>query len=94
MKITKDLLREMIAEEIAVLEEEKNPTLQSMVDNWNKIQDLATSDTGAFRPSNFRALGLDPKYYQELFALFTGETDSAYGRLAVDLNKLVEKENK
>ena len=36
MKITKDLLREMIAEEIAVLDEAKDPKLAKMIEDWKE----------------------------------------------------------
>ena len=93
MKITKDLLREMIAEEIAVLDEAKDPKLAKMIEDWNKIQQLAIGMNSVFSVENLLNMGVDPSVHEAWVDLFNGRTNSAYRQVGKILNKL-EKEGK
>ena len=93
MKITKDLLREMIAEEIAVLDEAKDPKLAKMIEDWNKIQQLAIGMKSVFSVENLLNMGVDPSVHEAWVDLFNGRTNSAYRQVGKILNKL-EKEGK
>jgi TPP-dependent 2-oxoacid decarboxylase len=92
MKITKELLREMIAEELAALDEAKDPKLKKMIEDWNKIQQLAIGANSAF-VANFFKVGVDENLANAWLDLFNGVTNSAYKQVAQILNKL-EKETK
>ena len=93
MKITKDLLREMIAEEIAVLDEAKDPKLEKMIEDWNKIQQLAIGMNSVFSVENLLNMGVDPSVHEAWVDLFNGRTNSTYRQVGKILNKL-EKEGK
>ena len=93
MKITKDLLREMIAEEIDALDEAKDPKLTKMIEDWNKIQQLAIGMNSVFSVENLLNMGVDPSVHESWLDLFNGQTNSAYRQVGEILNKL-EKEGK
>jgi len=93
MKITKDLLKEMIAEEIAALDEAKDPKLKKMIEDWNKIQQLAIGMNSVFSVANLLDMGVDPSAHEAWLDLFNGRTNSAYKQVGQILNKL-EKEGK
>lgn len=93
MKITKELLREMIAEELAALDEAKDPKLKKMIEDWNKIQQLAIGTNSSF-VANLLKVGVDVNLANAWFDLFNGVTNSAYKQVAQTLNNKLEKETK
>lgn len=93
MKITKNLLKEMIEEEIDALNEAKDPKLKKMIEDWNKIQQLAIGMNSVFSVANLLDMGVDPSVHEAWVDLFSGRTNSAYKQVGQIFNKL-EKEGK
>ena len=83
----------MIEEEIAALDEAKDPKLAKMIEDWNKIKQLAIGANSAFSVVSFLEMGVDQSMYDAWVDLFNGRTNSAYKQVAQILNKL-EKEGK
>ena len=83
----------MIAEEIAVLDEAKDPKLEKMIEDWNKIQQLAIGMNSVFSVENLLNMGVDPSVHEAWVDLFNGRTNSTYRQVGKILNKL-EKEGK
>lgn len=97
MKITKELLKQLIKEEIAALDEAKDPKLAKMIEDWKKIQQLAIGSNSAISFENLVAMGMQPTQAEAIYDvwsdLFNGRTDSGYKLVGRFLDKL-EKEGK
>ena len=87
----------MIAEEIAALDEAKDPNLKKMIEDYNKIKLLAIGRNAAFSMENLINMGVTPSVAERVhnawLDLFNGRTNSAYKQVGQLLNNL-EKEGK
>ena len=96
MKITKELLKQLIKEEIEALDEAKDPTLAKMIEDWNKIRQLAIGPNSAFSMANLYAMGVDAGLSESVIDawldLFNGRTDSGFKRVGQLLNNLAKED--